>query len=108
MAGRVLANQPVSFNMFILKGNNPEIILYTEEHQGKITNEFGLIELSVGQGTEQTGNFPAIPWESDNLFLKVQMDPKGGSGCQTMGTSQLLSVPYALFSEKAGNGFSGN
>ncbi len=41
-------------------------------------------------------------------FLKTETDLNGGANYTIVGTSQLLSVPYALFSKTAGNVFSGN
>jgi len=57
-----------------------------------------LFNLDLGNGTIISGNFSNIDWANDSFFLKIEMDPGGGSNYQLMGTSQLLSVPYALHS----------
>ncbi len=107
-SGAVLANQNVSFQISILSGSVSGTEVYKETHTGKTTNAFGLVDLEIGKGTPVTGTFSAINWESNLYFVKVDMDPAGGSTYQVLSTSQLLSVPYALYSEKAGNGFSGD
>ncbi len=53
----------------------------------------------VGKGTVQSGNFAAIPWETGDKFLEMELDL--GSGFSSMGATQLLSVPYALHAETA-------
>jgi hypothetical protein len=79
--------------MFILTDK-----VYTELHI-KTTNAFGLVDLEIGRGTAPTGSFSAINWGTNMYFLKVDMDPAGGATYQLMGTSQLLSVPYALYAK---------
>jgi ribosomal protein S6E (S10) len=107
-SGNVLANQPVCFQISILSGSVAGTAVYSETHTGLITNIFGLVELEIGKGTPVTGTFSSINWGDNSYFVKVEMDPAGGSVYQTLSTSQLLSVPYALYSQNAGNGFSGD
>jgi hypothetical protein len=107
-SGNILANQSVSFRISILSGSVSGTAVYIETHTGLSTNAFGLVELEIGKGTPVTGTFSSINWGSNTYFVKVEMDPEGGGTYQTLSTSQLLSVPYALYSEKAGNGFSGD
>ena len=66
------------------------------------TDAFGLFNLVIGAGAVQTGNMATIDWSNDNYYLKVGMDATGGSSFVTMGTTQLLSVPYALYAKSAG------
>lgn len=73
-------------------------ILYQESHK-VTTNQFGLINLEIGNGTVESGLFSAISWVSGTNWMEIQAD--FGSGLIAMGTSQLLSVPYAL---NCGNG----
>ena len=95
-AGEVLANQAVSFRISVLRGSATGASVYTETHTGKTTNAFGLVDLEIGRGSVSSGSFATISWESSGYFLKVEMDPAGGSSYQVMGTTPLLSVPYAL------------
>ena len=94
--GNVLVNKVVSFRISILQGSVSGSTAYSETHL-KTTNAFGLTDLEIGHGTPVSGNFAAISWGSDDYFIKVEMDPNGGNSYQMMGTSQLLSVPYALY-----------
>ncbi len=59
--------------------------------------------LEIGRGTPVTGNFPTINWNSTPIFLKTEIDPAGGSAFREMGTSELLSVPFALHSKTSDN-----
>jgi len=95
-SGNVLANKPVSFKISILSGSVSGIVVYSETHAGKTTNAFGLIDLEIGKGTVVSGTFTSIGWGNNTFYVKVEMDPAGGIAYQTMGTSPLLSVPYAL------------
>ena len=100
LSGNVLAAKNVSFRISILQGSAAGTSVYSEKHT-KTTNAFGLVDLEIGNGSSPTGSFSAIDWAGNTYFLKVEMDPNGGSAYQLMGTSQLLSVPYAIQAEKA-------
>lgn len=103
-SGNVLDNQKVSFQISVLTGTVSGATAYSETHTGLITNAFGLVELEIGKGTPVTGNFSAINWGGNTYFVKVEMDPAGGSSWQTLSTSQLLSVPYALHAKTVETG----
>ncbi len=102
--GNVLPGQAVAFRMSILQGSISGPVVYSER-QALTTNEFGLANISLGTGTVLSGSFPAINWESNTYFIKTEIDPAGGTTYQEMGTSQFLSVPYALYSENSGQTF---
>jgi hypothetical protein len=106
-AGEILASQNISFRMTILQDALPGTVVYAETHAAT-TNTSGLVTLEIGKGTVVSGNFSAINWGTTPIFLKTEIDPAGGSAYVVMGTSELLSVPYALYAKTAGNGFSGN
>ncbi len=99
--GNVKANTSTSIKIDILTGNATGTAVYTETHS-VTTDGYGLINLEIGKGTVTLGTFSGINWGTSTYFVKVTVD-----GVE-MGTSQLLSVPYALYAEKAGNGFNGN
>jgi hypothetical protein len=96
-AGTPLSNQNVGFRFSILQGGENGTVVYSET-QSLATNDFGLVNTSVGSGTVQSGNFSTINWGSNSFFLKVEMDPAGGNAYSLIGSNQLLSVPYALHS----------
>ncbi len=99
--GAIVHNQPVAFKISILQGNATGTVSYCET-QSKTTNDFGLVNLEIGNGTLVTGTINAINWANGPYFVKVELDITNGSNFITMGTSELLSVPYALYAEKAG------
>ena len=59
--------------------------------------------MQIGSGTVFAGNFSAINWSSGNFYLKTETDPSGGTNYTIAGTSQLLSVPYAMYANSAGS-----
>ncbi|MBI4646237.1 MAG: fibrobacter succinogenes major paralogous domain-containing protein [Bacteroidia bacterium] len=94
--GSVIVAQNVSIRISILKDSISNPCIYSETHN-VTTNAFGLVNLEIGSGTVQTGVFALINWASGTYFAKIELDETGGSSYSEMGTSQFLSVPYALF-----------
>jgi hypothetical protein len=97
-SGEVVANQIVSFRISILQGSESGTVLYAETHTVS-TNAFGLVNLKVGNGTLFSGVFSPDGWGATSHFLKVEIDPAGGSAYTHLGTSELLSVPYAFHAQ---------
>ncbi len=102
-AGQIIADKPVFFKISILGGSASGTVVYRENHTGKATNAFGLVNLEIGKGASDLGTFAAINWGSGSYFIKVEIFPSGASGWQEMGTMQLLSVPYALYAKDVEN-----
>jgi hypothetical protein len=98
--GKVQKNQSVSLRFSILEGSESGSSNYSESHS-KTTNEFGVINLTVGTGTPLSGSFSSIVWGSNIHFLKTEIDPTGGSSYSISTTSQLMSVPYAMYAQRA-------
>lgn len=99
-SGNILANAPVGLRISILKGSTSGTTAYSETHS-VLTNNLGLVNLVIGQGTPVSGSFNSIDWGTDNYYVQVDLDATGGNNYTFMGVSQLLSVPYALFAEKS-------
>jgi hypothetical protein len=98
--GVIIPTQNIGVRFSILDGSVTGTVLYSETHT-VVTNSYGLFTLAIGKGTPVTSTFPGINWASGtDKFLKVEIAPAGGSNYQLQGTTQLLSVPYALYSEK--------
>lgn len=97
-AGAPIANGNVKLRISILDNSATGTVLYTETHT-KTTNSKGLVNLNIGQGTANTGNFGGINWGTNSKFVKVEMDPAGGSNYTNVGVNQLMSVPYAQISK---------
>ncbi len=101
--GQIIANQAISIRTSIVADSATGATLYAETHQ-PTTNAFGLANLAVGTGSTTSGNFAAIAWGGSAKYLKVEVDVAGGSSYVDMGTTQLLSVPYALYAGNSGDG----
>lgn len=101
--GTPLAAQNISIRSSIVSGNANGTVEWSETHTTS-TDDFGLFTIDVGTGTPVGGTqsqFSDINWGSGDYFLRIEMDAAGGSNYEMMGTTQILSVPYALFAEGA-------
>jgi hypothetical protein len=98
-SGNQLVNAPVGLKLSVIDNSATGTVLYTETHT-KTTNDKGLYNLVIGQGTIVTGTFNSIDWGKNSKFLKVEMDASGGTNYATVGNTQMLSVPYAMYSGK--------
>lgn len=103
--GTVLANQPVKVKISILGGSTSGAVQYQESHSLS-TNQLGLFTLQIGKGTPSTGTFSAVPWQNTNQYLKVEL-AVGSRSYADLGTTQLMSVPYALFAANSNPGATG-
>jgi hypothetical protein len=88
---QLVSNTQVGMQISILQGSANGTSVYAET-QYPTTNANGLISVEIGGGT----GWAAIDWSSDIFFIKTETDPAGGTNYTIVGTSQLLSVPYAL------------
>jgi hypothetical protein len=99
-AGQPIATTTIGIQITILKTSPTGASQYSENHFVN-TDAFGLFNLVIGAGAVQSGSMTTIDWSNDNYYLKVDMDAAGGTNFLTMGTTQLLSVPYALHAKTA-------
>jgi hypothetical protein len=93
----LITTAPVGMKISILQGSSTGIPVYTETHT-PTTNSNGLVSLEIGTGTIISGTFSSINWANGPYFIKTETDPSGGNSYTISGTSELMSVPYALFS----------
>ncbi len=98
----LVVNQIVRVKISILQGTTSGPAIYVEDHATS-TNSNGLVSLSIGGGSIITGTFSAINWENGPYFVKMEADPTGGTNYSVSGTTQLLSVPYALYAKTSGS-----
>jgi hypothetical protein len=97
--GNLVTNQQVGMQISILQTTVSGTAVYVET-QTPTTNANGLVTLEIGAGTT-TDDFKSIVWSAASYFIKTETDPTGGSSYSITGTSQLLSVPYALYAKTA-------
>jgi hypothetical protein len=99
-SGNLITNQLVAFRISILQGSPSGTLLYQERHTTN-TNNYGLADLDIGNGTVLSGIFSSINWSLGHMYIMVEFDPQGGTAYQNMGTTQLLSTPYSKYSTMA-------
>ena len=101
-AGDIIVNTTIAVQFDLRETTAAGTIIYTETHN-PTTNGNGVFNLVMGQGTTTFGVFNTIDWASDSHFLEVSIDPANGTTFTSLGTTQLLSVPYALHAKTAGS-----
>jgi len=102
----LLTNQSVGIRLNIVQGSANGAVVYTEEHN-VTSNGNGLIILEFGEGNNSLGNFDQINWGNGPYFIKTETDISGGTNYTITGTSQMLSVPYALYAKTSGSSVPG-
>jgi hypothetical protein len=96
----LIANSLVGIKVSILQGSPSGSVVYSETHNPS-TNVNGLASIEIGGGTVLSGTFSSINWAMGPYFVKTETDPLGGNNYTLSGTSQFLTVPYALYAETA-------
>jgi Collagen triple helix repeat (20 copies) len=101
-AGQALANQKVTVKISLLPTQSSSIVLYTET-RNVVTNAKGLFTINIGStgATNVTIPFSSVNWSTGNKYVQVEIDPLGNNNFMTLGTNQLLAVPYALFADNS-------
>ena len=98
--GASIVNQNVNFKFNIMLNSATSLPVFSETHMAP-TDDLGQVNLVIGTGTATTGSFSTINWGTGNYYLGIELNT--GSGYVAMGTTQLLSVPYALYANSSGN-----
>ena len=97
----LIASQNIRVRISILQGTPVGPSVYTETHTVP-TNVNGLATLEIGEGTVVSGNMAAVDWSDGPYYLRTETDPNGGTNYSIVGTSELLSVPYAFYAANGG------
>src|SRR6056297_715505 len=100
----LVASAAVGMQISILQGSASGTAVYVET-QTPTSNTYGLVSIEIGTGTSGD-DFATIDWANGSYYLKTETDPAGGTSYTITGTSQLMSVPYALHAKTAENGIS--
>lgn len=96
----LVTSTSVGMRISILQGSSTGTAVYVET-QTPNTNINGLVSIEIGSGSVLTGTFSAINWANGPYYIKTETDPLGGLAYSIIGTKELVSVPYALFSANA-------
>ncbi len=107
LTGAIIANSPIGLKLVIRQTTATGTIVYSESF-APFSNDFGLVNVVLGQGTVISGSFPTINWGADAYFIEVSADVAGGTSYSLLGTQKMMSVPYALYAKTSGNQFSGD
>ena len=98
----IMPDRDVSILIRILEDSSFGAVIYSEEHYVE-TSPIGLVNLEIGGGENYSGSFEDIDWGNHSYFLEVSVDINAGNNYLLMGSTQLKSVPYALFAETSAN-----
>jgi hypothetical protein len=101
-SGLTINNSPVGLQLSIFQNSTTNSPVYVETHS-PVTSSLGLVNVVIGQGTSLSGAFGNIDWSQGPYFMEIGIDINGGSNFVSIGSQQLMSVPYALYAENAGN-----
>lgn len=101
-SGHPIIDQDISLQIkiYTLNGGNQDD--YVENHFVS-TNNFGLVNIEIGNGEIVEGDFQSIDWGIGNQFIEISIDISGGENFVFMGSSEILSVPMANYAARAGN-----
>ncbi len=99
-SNNLVTSSAVGMQLSILQGSASGTAVYVET-QTPTSNANGLVSVEIGSGTVVSGKFATIDWSNGPYFIKTETDPTGGTSYTITGTSQLLSVPYALHAKTA-------
>lgn len=107
VSNALVTSTAVGMQISILQGSANGTSVFVET-QTPTSNANGLVSLEVGAGTVVSGTFAAINWANGPYFIKTETDPAGGTNYTITGTTQLLSVPYAMYAENGRSSVSNN
>ena len=100
--GELIINSNVYFKFNVIQGSQTAVPVFTETHYVP-TDDLGQVTLIIGEGTANTGVFSEIDWSLGSYFLGIELSINGDNDYVAMGTTQLLSVPFALYAANSGN-----
>lgn len=98
--GKIAAYATVGVRISILAESAGGTMVYRETHSAQ-TNEHGIFNIRIGSGTVISGVFSEISWKTFEHFLQLELDAAGGTSYSDLGTTQLVSVPYAIHAREA-------
>lgn len=100
-AGVILPNTNLGLRISIHDVSASGTIVYQETHSA-LTNDYGLFTLNIGSGVATIGTLGGVDWANGAKYIEVEADFTGGTTYATLGTTELLSVPYAIYSNYSG------
>ena len=105
--GELVDNSKVGLRLTLSSDKDGKQVLYRETHK-PTTNAYGVLSVTVGTGTPDNGkSLSSVTWSS-NVWMRVEIDPNGGTSYTDMGTTKLQAVPFAYYAINAGSGEKGD
>ena len=101
-AGELIIKSNVYFKFNVIQGSQTAVPVFTETHYVP-TDDLGQVNLVIGQGSANTGAFSQLDWSLGSYYLGIELSINGANNYVAMGTTQLLSVPYAFYAQNSGN-----
>ena len=105
-SGVILENQSINLRISIRDSIATGPVVY-QETQTVTTNTLGLFTLNIGSGSSGSYSFASINWGHNSKFVQLELNPSGAIYI-SIGTSQLQSVPYALYALSGGSSSGGS
>ena len=93
---------PIAARFKLHEDNAQGMIRYVETHT-TTTNDQGIFNLQVGKGSVINGSMSTIDWAHHSYFIETEIKTNSSADFISMGTTPLLSVPYALYAAQSGN-----
>jgi len=102
-SNQLAANKEIGLRISILQGSESGTAVYVET-QIATSNANGLVSIEIGAGSPVSGTLSDIDWSAGSYFIKTEtaIEPPL-TNYTIIGTSKILSVPYALYSKTSGN-----
>src|SRR5688572_27499654 len=95
-SGSPIVNQTISLKFEIRQGSATGSVIYTDTHTGSVqTNSLGLFNTVIGENSPLT----AVQWGGGPYYLEVSVDAAGGTSFISLGTQQVVSVPFAMHAQ---------
>jgi hypothetical protein len=101
-SGSLVASQNVGLRIKIKQASTSGTVVYQETF-APTTNAYGSIAIQIGTGTVVSGTFATIDWGANSHYVETAVDIAGGTNYTVISTTQLMSVPYALYAKTSGN-----
>ena len=99
----LIVSSPIGMKVSVVQGTSAGTVAFSETHTAT-TNVNGLVSLEIGTGTATFGTFSGIDWANGPYFIKTEIDPTGGINYTISGTTELMSVPYAMYALNSPSG----
>lgn len=101
-SNRIARNRDIGIEAGLLQTSPQGTAIYTEVHTVR-TDNFGVFSTAIGAGLPTLGDFSDVDWSAGPYFLQISIDARNNGNFELLGMTQLLSVPYALYAERAGS-----